>query len=61
MALFLVTSRQTVYEQTKVEAENEQEALELAFVNCSAVDWDIIDATDFECFNAIKLKEVQHV
>lgn len=56
MALFLVTSRQTVYEQTEIEAENEQEALELAFVNCSSLDWDISDAGDFECISANKIE-----
>lgn len=57
MALFLVTSRQTIYEQTEVEAENEQEALELAFVNCSDLDWNTVYAEDFEPIKAIKLEE----
>jgi hypothetical protein len=55
MALYLVTSRQTVYEQTEVEADSEQQAIELAFENCSDLEWDISDAGDFECFSAIKL------
>jgi hypothetical protein len=57
MALFLVTATQTVYEQTEVEAENEQEALEFAFVNCSSLDWHTVDVEDFEPINAIKLEE----
>jgi hypothetical protein len=57
MALFLVTSRQTIYEQTEIEAENEQEALEFAFVNCSSLDWNTIYAEDFEPIKAIKLEE----
>lgn len=57
MALYLVTTRQTVYEQTEVEAENEQEALELAFVNCSDLDWHTVDAADFEPINAFEIKE----
>jgi len=55
MALYLVTSRQTVYEQTKVEADSEQQAIELAFENCSDLEWEISNANDFECFSAIKL------
>jgi hypothetical protein len=57
MALFLVTARQTVYEQTEVEAENEQQALEIAFVECGDLDWHTVDAEDFEPINAIKLEE----
>ena len=57
MALFLVTARQTVYEQTEVEAENEQEALEIAFVECGELDWHTVDAEDFEPIKAIKLEE----
>jgi hypothetical protein len=56
MALYLVTSRQTVYEQTKVEADSEQQAIELAFENCSDLEWDISDAGDFECYHALELK-----
>jgi hypothetical protein len=56
MALYLVTSRQTVYEQTEVEADSEQQALEFAFVNCSDLEWDISDAGDFECYHALELK-----
>lgn len=55
MALFLVTSRQTVYEQTKVEASSEAEAVEIAFLNCSNLDWDFIDTSDFETFEAKEL------
>jgi hypothetical protein len=57
MALFLVTSRQTIYEQTEVEAENEQQALEIAFVECGEFEWHTIDAADFEPIEAIKLEE----
>ncbi len=57
MALFLVTSRQTIYEQTEVEAENEQQALEIAFVECGELNWHIVDAEDFEPIEAIKLEE----
>ena len=56
MTKYRVTSRQTVYEQTTVEATSEEEALQLAFVNCSEVDWDIIDATDFDVFEAREIK-----
>jgi hypothetical protein len=56
MALYRVTSRQTVYEQTTIEASSEEEALQLAFVNCSEVDWDIIDANDFDVFEAWEIK-----
>jgi hypothetical protein len=56
MALYLVTSRQTVYEQTKVEADSEQQAIELAFENCSELNWDISDAGDFECYHALEIK-----
>jgi hypothetical protein len=56
MALFRVTSRQTVYEQTTVEASTEAEAVEIAFLNCSNLDWDMIDATDFETFEAWEIK-----
>lgn len=56
MALYLVTSRQTIYEQTKVEANSEQEALEFAFENCGDLDFDFIDAEYFDCFSAIKLE-----
>jgi len=56
MALYLVTSRQTVFEQTKVEADSEQQALEFAFENCGELDFDFIDAGDFECFSAIEIK-----
>jgi hypothetical protein len=57
MALFLVTSRQTIYEQTEVEAENEQQALEIAFVDCGDLDWHTVDAEDFEPIEAFKLEE----
>ena len=57
MALFLVTSRQTVYEQTEVEAENEQAALELAFVESNDLSWNTVYAEDFEPIKAIKLEE----
>jgi len=57
MALFLVTSRQTVYEQTEIEAENEQQALEIAFVECGELDWHTVDAEDFECISANKIEE----
>ena len=57
MALFLVTSRQTVYEQTEVEAENEQEALEFAFVESNDLSWHTIYSEDFEPIKAIKLEE----
>ena len=57
MALFLVTTRQTVFEQTEVEASTEAEALELAFVNCSDLDWHTVDVADFEPIKAIKLEE----
>lgn len=55
MALFLVTTRQTVYEQTEVEASSEAEALELAFVNCSDLDWHTVYADEFEIIKAMKL------
>lgn len=57
MALYLVTTRQTVYEQTEVEASSEAEALELAFLNCSDLDWHTVDAADFEPINAFEIKE----
>jgi len=57
MALFLVTSRQTIYEQTEVEAENEQQALEIAFVECGELDWHTVDAEDFEPINAFEIIE----
>jgi hypothetical protein len=57
MALYLVTTRQTVFEQTEVEASTEAEALELAFVNCSNLDWHTVDVADFEPINAIEITE----
>jgi hypothetical protein len=56
MALYLVTSRQTVYEQTEVEADSEQQALEFAFVNCSDLDWHTLEVAEFEPINAFELK-----
>jgi len=56
MKKYRVTSRQTVYEQTTVEATSEEEALELAFMKCSEVDWDMIDAGDFDVFEAREIK-----
>lgn len=55
MAFYIVTSKQTVYEQTKVEASSEAEAIEKAFINCSKLDWDFFDASDFETFEASEI------
>jgi len=53
MAFYIVTSKQTVYEQAKVEASSEAEAIEKAFINCSKLDWDFFDASDFEFYELL--------
>jgi hypothetical protein len=54
MAIYTVTVSQKIFEQAKVEADTEAEAIALVSENREGYDWELFDATDFKIIEAKK-------
>jgi hypothetical protein len=54
MAIYTVTVSQKIFEQAKVEADTEAEAIALVSENKEAYDWDLFYSTDFKIIEAKK-------
>jgi hypothetical protein len=54
MAIYTVTISQKIFEQAKVEADTESEAIALVSENREAYDWELFYSTDLKIIEAKK-------
>jgi hypothetical protein len=52
MAIYTVTISQKIFEQAKVEADTESEAIALVSENREDYDWELFYSTDFKIIEA---------